>query len=199
MSVAFTRSGVFTRSSRNSRGYEILWRKNFRRLSCRGVVRSSAFISAGSAGIQGQSWSCTSWSPTCVFFRAPASTTQMTLQRAFLPSYCTPMTSPTFKSGSIPYTQAPVALIFWAIAFWKKGWLLLPIPHTLTFKSRVARGADPWAGINALLHRRKHVNDTYLTICGFLDTLPEYLGYFESFVPEIRVSPSIVRLVPDRK
>jgi len=45
--------------------------------------------------------------------------------------------------------HAPVALMFWAMAFWKNGWLLLPIPHTLTFKSSVVRGADPWADINA--------------------------------------------------
>ena len=44
--------------------------------------------------------------------------------------------------------QAPVALMFCAMAFWKKGWLFAPMPHTRTFKSRVARGADPWADMS---------------------------------------------------
>src|SRR5438309_2967042 len=44
--------------------------------------------------------------------------------------------------------HAPVALTFCAIAFWKNGWLLPPMPHTRTFKSRVARGADPWADMS---------------------------------------------------
>jgi hypothetical protein len=39
--------------------------------------------------------------------------------------------------------------MFCAMALWKKGWLFAPIPHTLTFKFRVARRADPWAGMSA--------------------------------------------------
>jgi hypothetical protein len=39
--------------------------------------------------------------------------------------------------------QAPVALMFCAIALWKNGWPLAPIPHTFTLSSSVARGADP--------------------------------------------------------
>src|SRR4029077_11118755 len=44
--------------------------------------------------------------------------------------------------------QAPVELTFCATAFWKNGWLFAPIPHTRTFKSIVARGADPWADMD---------------------------------------------------
>src|SRR5882672_5488519 len=66
--------------------------RNFLRLSCRCCVRSSAFMSAGSAAIHGQSWSITSCTPTWVFLSTPASTTQATLQRALRVSYCTPIT-----------------------------------------------------------------------------------------------------------
>jgi hypothetical protein len=55
--------------------------------------------------------------------------------------------------------QAPVELIFCATAFWKNGWLFPPIPQTLTFKSSVARGADPWADMSAIsFSLRKMVN-----------------------------------------
>src|SRR6266853_1642101 len=37
--------------------------------------------------------------------------------------------------------QAPVALTFCAVAFWKKGWSSAPIPQTRTVRSRVERGA----------------------------------------------------------
>jgi hypothetical protein len=40
------------------------------------------------------------------------------------------------------------------VALWKNGWPLAPIPHTRTFKSRVARGADPWADITVETSRQ---------------------------------------------
>jgi hypothetical protein len=52
--------------------------------------------------------------------------------------------------------QAPVELMFWAVAFWKNGWLLAPMPHTFTFSSSVARGADPWADISRLPPAQKN-------------------------------------------
>jgi hypothetical protein len=36
------------------------------------------------------------------------------------------------------------------MADWKNGCPLAPIPHTFTFNSIVARGAEPWADIDAL-------------------------------------------------
>ena len=101
----------------------------FWRLSCRCAVCAFHFHvvwkNRGPPGIPDRRPTGT---PIWVFFSAPASTTHMTLQRAFLPSYCTPMTSPTFSSGSMPKIHAPVALIFCAVAFWKKGWPLHPFP-----------------------------------------------------------------------
>src|SRR5216683_3751158 len=43
--------------------------------------------------------------------------------------------------------QAPVALTFCAVAFWKKAWPSAPIPQTRTVRSRVERGAGAEADI----------------------------------------------------
>src|SRR4029077_18446034 len=44
--------------------------------------------------------------------------------------------------------QAPVALTFCAVAFWKKGWPSAPIPQTRTVRSRVERGAGAEADMS---------------------------------------------------
>src|ERR1700736_3339887 len=44
--------------------------------------------------------------------------------------------------------QAPVALTFCAVAFWKKAWPSAPIPQTRTVRSRVERGAGAEADMS---------------------------------------------------
>src|ERR1700730_5207951 len=71
----------------------------------------------------------------------PASLAQITMQRAFLSSHCTPITSPTFKSFSTPETRAPSELTFCARACWEKGRPSAFMPHTRTGRSTVRRGS----------------------------------------------------------
>src|ERR1700680_3232054 len=56
--------------------------------------------------------------------------------------------------------QAPVALTFCAVAFWKKGWSSAPIPQTRTVRSRVERGAGAEADMSYSLFSKNSLYDT---------------------------------------
>src|ERR1700694_4565462 len=56
--------------------------------------------------------------------------------------------------------QAPVALTFCAVAFWKKGWSSAPIPQTRTVRSRVERGAGAEADMSYSLLSKDSLYDT---------------------------------------